>query len=301
LVGFGVGSFVGVLLALLAIALARPADSDPIETVVVTATPASTSPAGGPTAAPTPAVRTRTALEVHIGPGNAFAIIGTVPRNDLVSVIGRNDDGKWVAIRFPPNSTARGWVEAESLQGIEENRVSALPVLVATPLAISVSTPIPGSGGGGTGGGGGGATNGGGGGSGASPPAVTATPGPNVGPTDLVINRLTVLPDGRVSVQIGNRGPGDIVGRQILVQVRDLASAAETLIFSGSIASGDTVTITSTNFRVSSVGDVLAIVDFGNSHNDPNRGNNSMTQTLAPVPTATPVLTPEAQPFRAPN
>jgi hypothetical protein len=121
---------------------------------------------------------------------------------------------------------------------------------------------------------------------------VTATPGPNVGPTDLVINRLTVLPDGRVSVQIGNRGPGDIVGRQILLQVRDLASAAETLIFSGSIASGDTVTITSTNFRVTSVGDVLAIVDFGNSHNDPNRGNNSMTQTLAPVPTATPVPTP---------
>ena len=176
----------------------------------------------------------------------------------------------------------------------------ALAVLVATPLAVSVSTPIPGPGGGVTSGGGGGPTNGGGGGptnggggsSNASPPAVTATPGPNVGPTDLVINRLTVLPDGRVSVQIGNRGPGDIVGRQILLQVRDLASAAETLIFSGSIASGDTVTITSTNFRVTSVGDVLAIVDFGNSHNDPNRGNNSMTQTLAPVPTATPVPTP---------
>ena len=289
-----------MLLALLAIALARPADSDPIETVVVTATPAATSLAGGPTAAPTPAVRTRTALEVHIGPGNAFAIIGTVPRNDPVSVIGRNDDGKWVAIRFPPNSTSRGWVEAESLQGIEGNQVSALPVLVATPLAISVSTPIPGSGGGGTGGGGG-ATNGGGGGSGASPPAATATAGPNLGPTDLVINRLTVLPDGRVSVQIGNRGPGDIVGKQILVQVRDLASAAETLIFSGSIASGDTVTITSTAFRVNSVGDVLAIVDFGNSHNDPNRGNNSLTQTLAPIPTATPVITPPAEPVRVPN
>src|SRR3990170_2009267 len=152
LVGFGVGSFVGVLLALLAIALARPADSDPVDTVVVTATPASTSTAGGPTVAPTPAVRTRAALEVHIGPGDAFAIIGIVPRNDPVAVIGRNDDGRWVAIRFPANSTARGWVQAENLQGLESNQVAALPVVVATPLAIGPSTPPPvaASGGGGS-------------------------------------------------------------------------------------------------------------------------------------------------------
>jgi hypothetical protein len=218
---------------------------------------------------------------VHIGPGDAFAVIGTVARNDAVSVIGRNDNGQWVAIRFPPNSTARGWVPAEDLQGIEGNQVSALPVLVATPRPGSVGVDVGGSGG---------ATDGGGTGNGA--PAVTPTPGPAPGPTDLVVNRLSVLPDGRVSVQIGNRGPGDLVARQVFVQVRDLASAAETLIFSGSIASGDTITLTSSNFRIVAEIEVLAIVDFGNSLDDPNRGNNSLRQTLAPLPTPTPPLTP---------
>jgi hypothetical protein len=101
-----------------------------------------------------------------------------------------------------------------------------------------------------------------------------------------------VLSDGRVSVQIGNRGPGDIVSRQILVQVRDLASASETLFFNGSIASGDTITVTSSNFRVSGEVEVLAIVDFGNTLDDPNRTNNSLRQTLAPLPTPTPAATP---------
>jgi hypothetical protein len=233
-------------------------------------------------------VRTKTALEVHIGPGDAFAVIGTIARDDAVSVIGRNDAGEWIAIRFPPNSTARGWVEAEDLEGIGETQVSTLPILVATPLAVGV-VPRPGGsdGGGSTNGGG---SSGGGGGGGASPQA-TATPGPAAGPTDVVVNRLSVLADGRVVVQVGNRGPGDLIGRQVFVQVRDLASAAETLIFTGSIAAGDTVTLTSSSFRVTAEVDVLAIVDFGNTLDDSNRGNNSLRQTLAPLPPPTPAAT----------
>src|SRR5436309_3077535 len=61
-----------------------------------------------------------------------------------------------------------------------------------------------------------------------------ATPTPRAtqaatGPTDLVAIGATLLPDGRVSVTIGNRGPGDVTTQPIFVSVRDLTLRGEQL------------------------------------------------------------------------
>ncbi|HEX5139729.1 MAG TPA: SH3 domain-containing protein [Dehalococcoidia bacterium] len=294
LAGFGVGSFVGVLLALLAVAVARPEDTKAEQTAIVSPTAQATTASGGPIASPTPTVRTKAALEVHIGPGSAYAVVGTVPRNDPVDVLGKSTSEDWVAIRFPPGSTARGWVEADDLSGLSDTQLDKLAVLQPTPLASSVATPS--AGGGGTiigSNDGGGRSNGGG-----TSPLATATPGPATGPTDLLVSRISVLSDGRVAVTIGNRGPGDFTNRSVFVQVRDLGISTETLSLDETIKAGGTATLTTSIFRVVGEGDVIATVDPGATISDPVRSNNTLTQTLAPIPTPTPVITPTAAPQR---
>ena len=84
LFAFGLGSFVGIGLALLAVALARPADTTTvIEATQVVAADRTTATATAtlvPTETPTPVpvVRALTTLQVHIGPDDAYAVLGTL-------------------------------------------------------------------------------------------------------------------------------------------------------------------------------------------------------------------------------
>jgi hypothetical protein len=54
------------------------------------------------------------------------------------------------------------------------------------------------------------------------------------------------------------------------------------------IEAGDTVTLTTSNFRLTVEEQVIATVDPGASIDDRNRGNNSISVVLTPPPTATP-------------
>jgi hypothetical protein len=322
LIGFGLGSFVGVGLALVAIALARP---DSTSRTVYLPEPTFTVPTAPPGATATPTVRTSVAQEVRLGPGEAFAILGTIGRGDVVDIIGRDLQGDWVAIRFPPGSTARGWISSSQLQGLEGNQLEALAVVAPTPLARSIATPSTASSGGGgaanngagvgagtsgggtTGGslagggsGGGSATGGGstgvtGSGSGtggstapvAPATAVPPTPTPSLvaGPTDLVVTRISILSDGRVSVVVGNRGPADVIEAAIAVQVSGGGLAPEMLSVHQSLRVGQTVTLNTASFRLVHEAEVFAIVDPGGELTDPNRGNNTLSIPLVPQPT----------------
>jgi hypothetical protein len=146
LIGFGIGAFVGVGLALLAIAIAKPesktTQAAPIE---VTATPRATAETRSTL---TPGVRTRGTAQVYIGPGGAYAIVGTIAGGQGVDVLGRDDGGEWIAVKFPPNSTARAWLRATDLEGLPPTALSSLDLLVPTPLAQAVVTPRGGSDGG---------------------------------------------------------------------------------------------------------------------------------------------------------
>lgn len=147
-----------------------------------------TTPDGELTAVPGNGVAGRVLITatVYSGPGNSFDIRGTVPSGATVSVSGRNDDGSWLQIVFPPNSPLRGWVEVDlvevtgdiTLLAVAEADAppaidiptSAAPPATATPVAtatpIATDTPPPATET---------ATQ--------PPPTVVATPPPTITPT----------------------------------------------------------------------------------------------------------------------
>ncbi|HLF79898.1 MAG TPA: SH3 domain-containing protein [Dehalococcoidia bacterium] len=289
-IGFGLGGFMGVLLGLLALALVL--DEDEVPSVAALVQPTSTFEPGL-TPTPESKPRTKTALDVRLGPGTAFAVVGTIARGGEVEPVGRDNGSAWIAIRFPPGSAARGWVpvsEIEHLSGVDR-----LAVVLPTPLPRSASVPdlnrgelgariVDGD----------------------DPPALgsgtlqrtatagTPTPTPRpTGPTDLVASRASLLPDGRIQVLVGNRGPGELTGRSVFVLVRDLTLRSEQLsIQPGVVPVGAQVTLQSQNFRVERPTEIQVIVDPFSNLNDPDRSNNQLSITLSPAPVPTPTRNP---------
>jgi hypothetical protein len=287
LLGFGLGSFVGVILAVVAVlAIRGPADEPKIadnqEQLLAPLTP---TPTPQTQATPDPRPRTKDGGNVYLGPGLAFAIVGTVGRGEPVEIVGRDAESKWVAIRFPPNSSARGWISVEMLEGL--NGLEAYAVVAATPLPRTLSTPFSGGGS-------------------AFPqssfftptpqttptpltPVPTRTPVPT-GPPDLVPTSATLLPDGRITVVVGNRGPGDAMGQPIFISVRDLTLRGEQIIGVSNLRAGSTFVVQTQTFKVDSATAIQVVVDPSGSIQDGDRGNNTLTVTLSPPPTATPPI-----------
>jgi hypothetical protein len=69
---------------------------------------------------------------VRLGPADTYAIVGMVPRNAILEIVGRNETGDWLAIVFTPGSQFRGWVPKASVVNLTD--VSRLPVVSLTPL-----------------------------------------------------------------------------------------------------------------------------------------------------------------------
>jgi len=290
LVGFGVGTFIGVALGLMAFLFVDSATDDDNGQARSEATPVFTTvPRVAPTAV---RARTTTALEVRIGPGTEYAAVGTIARGEAVDVLGRDSQAEWVAIQFPPGSTARGWVPVNAIQNL--SGLYALDVTFPTPLPRSVATPRPTTSAGGQGGGI----------SGndgivstpvvaASTPVVRATPTPApAGQPDLAVTGVSRLADGSVRVSVTNRGTGDLQGFQIFAVVTDPTTRSETLRSNGAgLRAGDSTTLQSTTFVVLEPTTVTAIVDPSASIPDANRNNNALTVDLGPP--APPTPTPE--------
>lgn len=53
----------------------------------------------------------RTTATMRNGPDLTYAILGTIPRGALVSVVGRNANETWLQVTYPPGSQLRGWVD----------------------------------------------------------------------------------------------------------------------------------------------------------------------------------------------
>jgi hypothetical protein len=286
LAGFGLGIFLGVALAILAIALVT--DQQDTATADNIIFPTVQTVTGILTPTPDVRPRTRTQLDVRLGPGAAFAIVGLLSRDEMVEVVGRDNSAEWVAIRFPPGSAARGWVPVSALEGLTEP--DAFAVVLPTPLARTI-TEAPSF-------------------SGVEPsgndgrPAAPTSSAPNSGggsvpngtaapisgqAIDLVLNRISLLADGRVSVVVGNRGPGDIADQIIMVSVRDLGSRSEQLLSARDLPVGATVTLQTQSFVINQETEVFAIADPSATLRDSNRSNNTLSALLSPpIPTPTP-------------
>ncbi|HLF70870.1 MAG TPA: SH3 domain-containing protein [Dehalococcoidia bacterium] len=289
LVAFGLGSFVGVALALLAIVLADP-QSTKKETTTVFIGGSTDTPAPGSTSTPAVRPKTKSALEVRIGPGEAYAVIGQLGKGDNVEVVGRDSESKWAAIRFPQGSAARGWVPVSELDGLTSP--SSLAIVVATPLPRSNATLPPGTRGFGQSEGDSGLEEDGG-----SSGQATRVPTSafNTGPVDLRVVNVTVLSDGHIQIVIGNLGPGDLHDIDVAVSVRSLQTGGETFsIGARTVKAGATVTVRTPAYVVLNEGLYEIVVDPNFAVNDPDRNNNRQGLSLAPPappPTPTPIAT----------
>ncbi|HXH22310.1 MAG TPA: SH3 domain-containing protein [Dehalococcoidia bacterium] len=286
LFGFGVGTFVGVGLALLAFAMVDE-EPPPRATVRQPDAPVLATSTAAPAVESRP--RAKTALDVRLGPGNGFAVVGVLAKGDSVEVTGRDDAGEWLAIRFPPGSSGRGWIPVTSVD--EPPDVTRLAVLLPTPLPRTISTFPPGA-----------FNDGERQGTGASI-VPTRTPDPNAtpelrpGPADLVVTAVRLLPDRRISVTVANRGPNDLVGFTIFVVVRDLGARSEQLSLAiPFLRVGATATLQTTSLHVTGEEVYQAIVDPFGSAPDVDRTNNSFQVTLV-APTPTPTVTPTPNPL----
>jgi hypothetical protein len=72
-------------------------------------------------------------LDVHIGPGDAYAVVGSIPKDALLNVAGRDESGEWLAIVFTPESRFRGWVPRDQVRNVDDER---LKVTTVTPLGL---------------------------------------------------------------------------------------------------------------------------------------------------------------------
>lgn len=295
LVGFGVGAFIGVAFGLMAFAVVGQNQPQQQAEAITEPTSAATAAAS---ATPTPVrARTNVAMDVRIGPGSEFAAVGTIARGEALEIFGRDNEGEWIAIRFPPGSSARGWLPVRAIDNLPN--VSSLAVVIPTPLPRTVSTPTFGN-----------VPNGivttrtpVEGDDGVDSPTVTGTPDPNAtprptgtsGPTspDLAVGAVSRLPDGRVRVVITNKGNADLTGHQVMVIVADPTTRSETLRAPGiGLRAGASVTLESDTFTVQAPMTVIVTVDPSFSYPDSSRANNTLTTTLAPptTPTPTPAL-----------
>jgi uncharacterized protein YgiM (DUF1202 family) len=57
-------------------------------------------------------------VSLHMGPNENYVVVGTVTAGGKLEVVGRDESGEWIAVAFPPNSSLRGWVQADRVTGI---------------------------------------------------------------------------------------------------------------------------------------------------------------------------------------
>ncbi len=201
------------------------------------------------------------------GPGLDYLAIGELSRNQDIEIAGRNEEGSWYNIYFPPGSSLRGWVPASALR--LPSNTAAIPVVSVTPIprptVIQPTAPPEPTG------------------TQTATPTATGT-GTPTGGTDLAASIVpgTCQIGARLIVNVKNLGPGGIISRaiQILVQRPD-GSVVATAAQAATIPAGGQIDI-DTNYVV--IERVLAIVDPLGTIGDPNLGNNRVDCVVASVP-----------------
>jgi hypothetical protein len=210
--------------------------------------------------------RSLAAATVREGPGLDYIAVGELNRNQDVEVVGRNDEGSWFNIYFPPGSSLRGWVPASALR--LPSNASAIPVVSVTPIPrptviIPTATAAP------------------------TEESATATPtttGTPAGGADLEARIVpgTCAPGSQLIINVINRGPGGISSRAIQVLVQNssgatLATAAQL----ATIPAGGQIDI-ATNYVVQER--VFATIDPLQTLGDPNPANNRVDCVVAGGP-----------------
>lgn len=57
-------------------------------------------------------------LEVLSGPGDSYAVVGLLPKDAALDVVGRDSSGAWLAVILTPGSSFHGWVPRSQVSGL---------------------------------------------------------------------------------------------------------------------------------------------------------------------------------------
>ncbi len=90
-----------------------------------------------------PTVTAVTGVNVRSGPGVEYAPpIGWLAKGQTARITGRNADGTWWQIEYPPGGKGRAWVSAKS-QYTKARDADGVPVVAAPPLPTAAPTAAP--------------------------------------------------------------------------------------------------------------------------------------------------------------
>lgn len=116
----------------------------PTSTGVSTPTLAPSTGTPGATFAPVTGI-VKEVLNVREEPNKASKKIGKLKKDDVIGIVGRNDDSAWLNILYPRGATTRGWVSTEFIETSAD--LALVPVSGATPsatfVAIVTATTVP--------------------------------------------------------------------------------------------------------------------------------------------------------------
>ncbi|MBI5053509.1 MAG: hypothetical protein HZC38_08820 [Chloroflexi bacterium] len=94
--------------------------------------PTSTQPSG-------PSIKVKTAGFFRSGPGTNYEVLGSMAVNEEHPIVGRTQDGSWVAVQYTPTRVV--WI-ATSLVEVQNGVIGGIPVR-NTPAPPATATPIP--------------------------------------------------------------------------------------------------------------------------------------------------------------
>jgi hypothetical protein len=117
-----------------------PGTADATRTPTATVVDANGSPVATGLAARSIAVAT-----VREGPALSYLELGTLPKDQDVDIVGRNEEATWYQIVFPFGTQLKGWVPDSALN-LPDNVTSVVDVTQPTPVTrpeLPTSTPVP--------------------------------------------------------------------------------------------------------------------------------------------------------------
>lgn len=146
---FIIGGLGALVLLLLTAIVLYTLGGDNNDTSTVSGDPTADGRVTTPVIGPGLSGKLRTTVSMHNGPGPGYAILGTIQRNAVVKVVGRNQDNTWYQVIYPPGGTLRGWVQA-SLIDVEGNTSTLViagpgagPNIAVPTYAGPIDVPIP--------------------------------------------------------------------------------------------------------------------------------------------------------------
>ena len=84
-------------------------------------------------------------VNVRLGPGTNFPILGIAPQSTEGEIVGKSEDGAWWAVSVPSAPNEQGWVAAAYVEATNADNVPvvAAPELPAQTAALQIRRPLP--------------------------------------------------------------------------------------------------------------------------------------------------------------